>query len=129
VALIKNEGGVKTQIKKLFEKHKWFWWMPPANGFGASGISDFNAVKDGVFMVVEAKFGTNKPTAMQKAFINSINQESCFGFVVNETTLEWFDIFLTEFERSKLDVSKKKQMAHESGATLIDAIRALQALI
>ena len=126
---MKNEKDVKAKVKKLLDKYGWFWWMPPANGFGQSGISDFNAVKDGVFMAVETKFGSNKPTAMQGAFLRSINQESCFGFVVTEKTLEWFDTFLEEFERSKIDVSEKKAMAHESGAALIDAIRALQMLI
>ena len=126
---MRNEKDVKAKVKKLLDKYGWFWWCPPANGFGVSGISDFNAVKDGVFMAVETKFGSNKPTAMQGAFLRSINQESCFGFVVNENTLEWLDTFLEEFERSKIDVSEKKAMAHESGAALIDAIRALQALI
>lgn len=126
MAVIKNEGGVKKATKKILDKHKWFWWMPPANGFGVSGISDFNAVKDGVFMAIETKFGPNKPTAMQGAFLRSINSEECFGFVVNEDTLEWLDVFLTEFERAKVDASEKRQMANESGASMIDAIRWLQ---
>lgn len=127
--VIKDEKGVKAQVKKLLDKHKYFWWMPPANGFGASGISDFNALKDGVFIAIETKFAKNKPTPMQAAFLNSVNQESSFGFVVNEDTLEWLDIFLTEFELAKLDAAGKRRVANASGANMLDAIRALQASI
>ena len=59
------EKDVKTRIKKLLDDHDWFWFMPPANGFGRTGISDIIAVKRGVFLAIEAKFGKNPPTAMQ----------------------------------------------------------------
>lgn len=126
---MKDEKAVKAAVKKILEKHKWFWWMPPANGFGKSGIADFNAVKDGVFIAIETKFGTNKPTAMQRAFLDSVNAESCMGFVVNDKNIEWLDTFLTDFAQSKLDVAEKQAMSNETGPRLIEAIRALQALI
>lgn len=126
---MKNEKDVKAKVKKLLDKHQWFWWMPPANGFGQTGISDFNAVKDGVFMAIETKFGSNKPTALQRAFSESINAASCFAFVVNDKNLDALDSFLTDFEQSKQDVGTKQAMNNEAGARLIDAIRVLQALI
>ena len=57
-----TEKDVKAEVKKLLNAHDWFWWMPPANGFGKAGISDFNALKKGVFLAVETKFGSKKPT-------------------------------------------------------------------
>lgn len=125
----KSEKDVKKQIKKLLDAHGWFWWMPPANGYGKVGISDLNALKNGVFLAVEAKFGSNKPTPMQKAFLESINAESGFGFVVNDANIDAFETFLVNFGEQTDLVAKEQKMSNEGGATLIDAIRALQALI
>lgn len=126
---MKNEKDVKAKVKKLLDKHGWFWWMPPANGFGKAGISDFNAIKNGVFMAVETKFGSNMPTAMQRAFLESVNTESCFGFVVNELSLEWFESFLEDFEASTVLAMKSQKLNNAAGARLIDAIRNLQIFI
>jgi len=125
----KSEKDVKKRIKKLLDDYGWFWWMPPANGYGKVGISDLNAIKNGVFMAVEAKFGSNKPTPMQKAFLESVNAESGFGFVVNDTNIDQFEAFLVQFGQQTELVAKERKMSNEGGAALIDAIRALQALI
>jgi Holliday junction resolvase len=126
---VKNEKGVKDKVKKLLVKHGWFYFMPPANAYGRSGISDFIALKAGVMLAIETKFGSNKPTAMQKAFLESINAESAFGFVVNEGNLDWLAAFLEDFGAQTELVASEGKMANEAGARLVDAIRALQALI
>ena len=51
-----SESDVKKYVKKILDDHGWKWWMPPANGFGQAGISDFNALRSGVFLAVETKF-------------------------------------------------------------------------
>lgn len=126
---MKNEKDVKKRTKALLDKHGWFWWMVPANGYGKSGISDIHALKGGVFLAIETKFGTNKPTALQVGFLNSINAENSFGFVVNDQNLDWLDTFLDQFRKETDLVASEKKMSNEGGATLVDAIRALQALI
>ncbi len=126
---MRNEKDVKARVKKLFDVHDWFWWMPPANGYGQVGISDFHALKDGVFIAVETKFGSNKPTPMQKGFLESINAGSAFGFVVNDSNIDQFEIFLTQFGESAALVATEGKMSNMAGATMVDAIRALQALI
>lgn len=118
-----KEADVKAEIKKLFNKHNWFWWMPPANGFGKAGTSDFHALRDGVFMCVEAKFGSNKPTALQVGFLNSITAQGGIAFVVNEKRMELFSGWLEAFDRSALAAAQKKSIAHEDGALMLDAIR------
>lgn len=125
----RNEKDVKAQVKKLLDKYGWFWWMPPANGYGRVGISDFHALKNGVFLAIETKFGSNKPTVHQKAFLESINAESAFGFVVSDSNIGAFETFLVNFGEQTDLVAKEQKMSNEAGATLIDAIRALQALI
>lgn len=127
--IIRNEKGVKDHVKKLLTTHDWFWWMPPANGFGKVGISDVQAIKAGVFMSVETKYGDNKLTHHQRAFLESVNAESGFGFVVSEKTIGAFESFLVNFNDSVREVAANKQMPNEAGAALLDAIRALQALI
>jgi Holliday junction resolvase len=126
---MKNEGDVKKEVKRLLNKHDWFWWMTPANGFGSSGISDFCAIKDGVFMVIETKFGKGKLTAMQRAYLDSVNAASCFGFVVNEDSLPWLESFLEDFGQQTILAMKEQKLDNVVGARMVDAIRNLQILI
>ena len=125
---MKNEKDVKKRVKALFDKYDYFWWMVPANGYGKSGVSDFHAIKDGVFLAVETKFGSNKPTELQRAFLESINANTAYGFVVNDKNLDWLEVFLRNFNEQAEEVATNQRMSHEAGASLIDAIRALQAL-
>lgn len=127
--IIRNERDVKREVKRILTKHDWFWWMPPANGFGKVGISDVQAIKAGVFLTVETKYGDNKLTHHQRAFLESVNAESGFGFVVSEKTLDAFESFLVNFGESVREVATNKQMPNTAGAALLDAIRVLQASI
>jgi hypothetical protein len=124
-----SEKGVKHAVKKLLDQHGWFWWMPPANGFGKVGVSDFNALKHGVFLTIETKFGSNKPTVHQRAFLESVQAESGFAFVVNETNIDQLEIFLKNFSEQTKEVMANNQMSNEAGAAMLDALRALTALI
>lgn len=120
---MRNEKDVKKEVKKLLDKHGWFWWMPPANGFGKVGVADFNALRGGVFLAIETKFGTNKPTVHQVAFLSSVIAEDGFGFVVNEKRLDWLANWMDAFDRSAKGVSEGKQPTPEDGAIMLDAIR------
>ncbi len=124
-----SEKDVKAQIKKLLGKHGWFYWMPPANGYGKSGIADILAIKDGVFVAIEAKFGKNKPSPMQSAFLMSIKAESGFGFVVNDKNIEWLDTWLTAFARAQTAIAAGEKIADGDGPLMLDAIHAMTALI
>jgi hypothetical protein len=123
----RNEADVKRDVKKLLDKHNWFWWMPSANAFGKSGASDFMALKSGVFMAIETKFENNTPTPMQLGFLNSVAAEDGFAFVVTEKRIEWLGVFLDAFASATDEVRKNSKMANADGAKMIDAIRELQA--
>lgn len=124
MADLRNEKGVKARVKKLLDKHGWFWWMPAANGFGTQGIADFLAVRKGIFMAVETKFGGNKPSALQCGFLNSIAAEDHFAFVVDENTLAAFERFLQLLDESIERTAKTGQKpTDEAGAGMIDCIR------
>ncbi len=120
-----NEGMVKKAVKKLLDRHEWFWWMTPANGFGKSGISDFCAIKHGVFIAIETKYGTNKPTPMQKAYLGSVMAQKGFAFVVSDRNIDALEKWLVAFDSSVQSVAENKQVSHEDGAGMLDAINAL----
>ena len=122
----KIEKDVKREVKKLLDANKWFWWMPPANGFGKAGISDFHALRAGVFMAVETKVKTNKPTPMQGAFLNSIAAEDGFAFVVNDTNIEWFSRWLDMFDQAVAVAAKGGVPSADIGGPLLDAQKELE---
>lgn len=121
----KSEKDVKKQVKDLLNRNGWFWWMPPANGFGKVGVSDFNALKNGVFLAVETKFDKNSPTVQQKAYLQSVHASGGLAFVVSEKTLEWFDIWLQTFDRSVAAARKSTPPSQEDGATMLNAVDAM----
>jgi hypothetical protein len=121
-----NEGDVKKQIKKLLNQHGWFWWMPPANGFGRTGIADFNALRGGVFLAIEAKFGTNKPTVMQVGFLESVTSESGMAFVVNEKNLDALAVWLERFDQAVKAQSEGRDVEQSDGAAMVDAMAAMR---
>lgn len=125
MATFSTEKDVKRKVKRLLKKHGWVHWMPASNGMGRIGVSDFCAVKTGVFMGIETKFGKNKPTRNQIAFLNDINAQDCFGFVVNEETLDALEAWLIAFDRSVEYVSRKEVPPAEDGAMLIDCAHAM----
>lgn len=123
---ISNEKGVKREVKKLLDAHNWFWWMPAANGYGQTGISDFCAIRGGVFMAIETKFKHNKPTEMQKAFLTSVTAETGIAFVVNEQRLDTFKAWLEAFDRAMTATAAGGKETPEDGAMMINAVRELQ---
>ena len=96
--MIHNEAGVKTATKKLLKDHGWFVWMPPANGYGRVGISDIHALKGGQFLAIETKYGSNKPTTMQSAFLGNVTQAGGYALVVTEKNLGELEAFLSRYE-------------------------------
>lgn len=124
-----NEKDVKAEVKKLLTKHDWFWWMPPGTGYGKAGVSDFNALKSGVFLAIETKFGSKKPTPAQSAYLESIHAEDGFGFVVNEKLLGDLDVWLTLFTRAASNVQHSEPVPEQDQQDLMRAAAAMMQLI
>lgn len=124
-ARIESEAHVKREVKKILDKYKHFWFMPPSNGFGRAGISDFISVHRGIFFAIETKYGKGKPTAMQIGFLGSVRAEQGYAFVVNEDRLEWLDAFLGAFDRSVEAGIRKEMPTPEDGAMMLNALREL----
>lgn len=121
-----NEADVKKQVKKLLNQHHWFWWMPPANGFGRTGIADFNALRGGVFLAIETKFGSNKPTPMQVGFLDSVTSEDGMAFVVNEKNLAALAVWLERFDQAVAAQAEGRDVEQSDGAAMVDAMAAMR---
>ena len=119
-----DEGDVKKEIKNILNEHKWFWWMPPGSSFGKNNV-DFNCFRGGVILVIEAKKTPNTSTPLQLGFLESIQAEDGFAFVVDEERIEWFRVFMEAFDRSRDAYARKEKESPEDGAIMLDAIRYL----
>ena len=120
---MRGEADVKKKVKQLLNKHGWFWWMPPANGFGKAGTSDFHALCAGVFIALETKFGTNKPTALQKGFLQSVKAEKGLSFVVDDGNIEQFAAWLDAFDRATACMERGDRVNPDDGSIML--IRAI----
>lgn len=130
VAGIRNEGGVKKRIKKLLFDHAWWSWMPATHGYGTSGVSDFNALhKGGVFLAIEAKFGSNKPTPQQLNYLHLVKDLDGFAFVVNEKNLDSLEAWLEAFGRAVKAQLAGEPVTHEDGAMMANAMIELLAML
>ena len=84
------EGRVKDAIKDLFDKYNVYWFMPVTGGFNRSGIPDFIACSNGMFLAVEAKSKHTRHgvTALQAQNIEQILSCGGLALVVDEDNLD-----------------------------------------
>ena len=93
-----SEGDVKKAVKSVFSKvsvqypNKLWFFMPPANGYGRSGIPDFIGVFNGRAFAVETKFGAGKVTAHQMREIEGLTQAGTQCWVVREASFDGFEL-------------------------------------
>ena len=94
---MKNEKDVKKAVKKILSEYTgagMWYFMPPANGYGRSGIPDFIGCYKGNMFGIETKFGYNDPTANQVREIQNIIQAKAQCWIVREYTIEnWANEF------------------------------------
>lgn len=119
---MKSENDVKRAVKKIFDKHQWFWWAIGASAYGKGGTSDLHAIKAGVFIAVETKFGGNKATRLQVGFLTSIGAEKGYAFVVDEKNIEYLDQFLESFAIATAAASRGEQVPEEHGSRMLNCI-------
>ena len=79
---------VKKKIRKLLDEAGAYYAMPIGTGYGNSGVPDFLICHKGKFIAVEAKAGTNKPTALQELHLEKIRARGGIALVINETNLD-----------------------------------------
>ena len=79
------EVAVKKQIRKILDDAGAYYAMPIGSVYGNSGVPDFLICMQGRFIAVEAKAGTNKPTALQEMHLDRIRAKGGIALVINET--------------------------------------------
>lgn len=86
---MRNEGDVKKIVKQVLNDTDGCWWfMPPANGYGRSGIPDFVGCVNGRAFAVETKFGRGTTTAHQEKEIAQATQAGAEVWIVRETSVD-----------------------------------------
>jgi len=81
------EKKVKLCVKKTLDELGIYHFSPPGMGLGRSGIPDIVACYNGMFLAIECKAGTNKPTPLQEREINAIRTAKGLAFVINEDNM------------------------------------------
>ena len=66
--------------------------MPPANGYGRSGIPDFVGCVDGHLFAVETKFGKGTTTANQLRELEALERAGARTWIVRETSVDMWEI-------------------------------------
>lgn len=90
------EGKVKTQIRKILNKHKAFIYSPQAGQFGKAGIPDFLCCVNGKFIAIEAKTFGNKPTEIQLSVMRKIVAAGGTAIVITERDYPILEELLTD---------------------------------
>lgn len=85
------EARIKDAIKGLLSVHGAYRVMPVSNGMGAHGIPDFLVCHHGRFIGIEAKAGSNLPTALQISNLRRIDEAGGVALVINEKNIEELD--------------------------------------
>lgn len=86
-ATFRKEESVKRVIRRILDHYNFFNFMPPANTYGKAGISDILTVGNTRLVAIEAKYGSNKPTANQLDFGNDIERSGAMFAVINEKNI------------------------------------------
>ena len=81
------EAKVKKQIRKILDTTRTYYAMPIGTGYGSSGVPDFLACSNGVFIGIEAKAGKGKTTALQEDNLKRIADSGGIPLVINEANV------------------------------------------
>jgi Holliday junction resolvase len=79
------EKRVKRAVEVMLKNMDVYYFFPPANGYGRSGIPDIICCVNGRFLAIECKAGGNKPTPLQIREIGIIRRAGGVAIVANET--------------------------------------------
>jgi Holliday junction resolvase len=90
------EAKVKKKVVDVLKKNGAYYFFPATGGYGRSGVPDIVSCYRGVFIAIECKAGTNKPTPLQQAEMGKIKQAQGFVLVVNEDNINDVSILLRD---------------------------------
>ena len=103
--VFKNEGDVKAAVKEILKSYGAWYFMPVTSGYGKSGVPDFCCIYKGVPVFIETKFGSKKPTPLQKKELKSLYDNGALAFVINEDLIPAVDDLFLALSMNALNVS------------------------
>jgi hypothetical protein len=96
------EAKVKKKVVDVIKKNRAYYFFPATGGFGRSGVPDIVCCYRGIFVGIECKAGSNKPTALQEAEMQKIRNADGFTLVVNEDNINEVEELFNTIERNLL---------------------------
>lgn len=82
------EKVIKDKVVSILKAEGIYYFMPPANGFGRSGVPDIVACVNGWFLAIECKANGGKTTALQVREIEAIRRSNGVAVVIDETNYD-----------------------------------------
>ena len=82
------ERRVKDRVVAVLKERGAYYFYPVTSGFGASGVPDIVACYEGVFIGIECKAGSNKPTKLQERNLKQISDAGGYALVINEKNVD-----------------------------------------
>ena len=95
------EKKVKDKVTAVLKEYGAYYFFPPSNGFGRSGIPDIIACYCGQFIAIECKAGKNTTTALQRRELGTIEDAGGYALVINETNIEQVEAVLQQLKEAQ----------------------------
>ena len=92
------ENDVKADVKELLTKYGWTHWANSAGPHSVPGIEDRSALRRGMFLAVESKFGKRELTVLQQNRLDAVAAAGGYVWVARETNLEAFEMLLKNLQ-------------------------------
>jgi len=95
------ESKVKRACVALLQRYGAYYFYPVTGGYGKSGVPDIVVCYNGLFIGIECKAGTNKPTALQEREMRFIREAGGTTLVIREDNIEELEqLLITRAKRS-----------------------------
>ena len=82
------EGKVKAKVVDILKSEGVYYFFPATHGYGRSGVPDIVCCVNGLFLAMECKAGTIKPTALQVRELETFRRNGGYAVVANEENWE-----------------------------------------
>jgi len=92
-----KEAHVKQDVIEILKELGILYHMPSASGFGRVGVSDFVCCAYGRYLEIETKFGRNKQTEMQLAWMAKVQKHKGTYMVVDEHSIQYLKAALESY--------------------------------
>lgn len=93
------EAKVKKKVVDVIKKNSAYYFFPATGGYGRSGVPDVVCCYRGVFIGIECKAGSNRPTGLQELEMAKIRSAGGFTLVVNEDNIDGVQTMFDAIER------------------------------